>query len=53
MIPVNGDYLLDSSVAVRILRGDEGVRRRFVDADEVIRPAIVVGELLYGAIRSL
>lgn len=48
-------YLLDTDTCIAFLRGREpGLRRRFaaLTASEIIAPAPVRGELLYGAARS-
>lgn len=49
---MNGNYLLDTSVAVDFLRGVEVIRSRVGAAPGVGISATVLGELLYGAERS-
>ena len=49
---MNGEYLLDASAVIAILRGREGAAERLHDADRVSINSTVVGELYYGALRS-
>jgi tRNA(fMet)-specific endonuclease VapC len=49
---MNGRYLLDTNVIVAFFAGDGGVKKGFVEADEVFLPGIAVGELCYGARKS-
>lgn len=47
-----GRYLLDTSVLVALLRGDDAVRAAIEQAVDVLMPATAVGELYYGALHS-
>ncbi len=49
---MSGEFLLDTSAVIAILRGREGAAERFQDADGVCINATVLGELYYGALRS-
>lgn len=49
----SGDILLDTSVIVDYLRGDERLRARFLASATLYVPFIVLGELWFGAQRSL
>ncbi|HUE74141.1 MAG TPA: type II toxin-antitoxin system VapC family toxin [Pirellulaceae bacterium] len=49
---MNGEFLLDTSAVIAILRGWEGAAERFKDADRISINATVLGELYYGALRS-
>lgn len=47
-----GKYLLDTSVAIAILRGDAQMQSRLLPGRRVCTSITVLGELLTGAIRS-
>jgi len=47
-----GSVLLDTSVVVDYLRGDQNLGRRFAGFAATYVPLIVVGELYYGAHRA-
>jgi len=47
-----GRVLLDTSVIVALLRGDETVAETLQNVDEVFTSIIALGELLYGVRRS-
>jgi tRNA(fMet)-specific endonuclease VapC len=49
---MNGRFLLDTNVVVRLLNGDVNVRRQMDNAEEPLLSTIVVGELFYGAYKS-
>jgi tRNA(fMet)-specific endonuclease VapC len=49
---MNGRYLLDTSVAVALLRNDAAVRSPLVPGRGVCMSITVLGELLFGAARS-
>ncbi len=51
-MPMNGRFLVDTNVVVRLLNGDETVRNRFDTAEEPFLSTIVLGELFYGAYKS-
>lgn len=45
-------YLLDSSVLILSMRGDQPIRDRLAAASKLYLPSIVLGELYYGAFGS-
>jgi len=47
-----GEVLLDTSVIVAHLRGDEALTARLIEADAVYVSVVAVGELCYGALRA-
>ncbi len=49
---MNGEYLLDTNIVIRLLARDAGVQRRVNSAD-IIVPIFALGELFYGAQKSL
>jgi tRNA(fMet)-specific endonuclease VapC len=49
---MNGKCLVDTNVIIRLLRSDERSVALFDNADEIFIPAIVAGELFYGAQNS-
>lgn len=49
---MGGRYLLDSNIVVAFLNGDRNVKELVGKADEIYLPAIVLGELYYGAFNS-
>lgn len=49
---MNGKYLLDTNIVIAIFAGDTNVLERLAHSDEVFLPAIVLGELYYGARKS-
>ena len=51
-MPRSGRYALDTNVAIALLNGEPAVVARWQAADEVVLPAPVLGELLYGAMKS-
>jgi tRNA(fMet)-specific endonuclease VapC len=53
LIVVAGSYALDTNVVIAFLSGDTGVRQRVSEASAVFLPAVVVGELYFGASKSL
>jgi tRNA(fMet)-specific endonuclease VapC len=52
MIPKHGKYLADTNVIIRLLRADEYTIALFNQANRICIPAIVAGELFYGACKS-
>jgi tRNA(fMet)-specific endonuclease VapC len=44
--------LLDTNAVIALFRDDPSAKDKLKDADEVFLPSIVLGELLYGALRS-
>jgi tRNA(fMet)-specific endonuclease VapC len=49
---MNGRYLLDTNIVIALFDEDEKVINRVNQAREVYLPAIVIGELYYGAYYS-
>ena len=50
--PTPGRMAIDSNLAIAILNGESGLAERLEELGEVLLPAPVLGELLYGARRS-
>ncbi|HUA61489.1 MAG TPA: type II toxin-antitoxin system VapC family toxin [Verrucomicrobiae bacterium] len=48
----SGKFLLDTNIAIALLEGDEAVLSNLDQAREVFVPAIVFGELFFGAAKS-
>jgi tRNA(fMet)-specific endonuclease VapC len=48
----NGRFLLDINIVIALLDGDEAVRSNLDQAREVFIPAVVLGELFFGAAKS-
>jgi tRNA(fMet)-specific endonuclease VapC len=49
---MSGKYLLDTNIVIALFANDVAVVEQIRDADEVLIPTIVIGELYYGAQRS-
>jgi len=49
---MNGKYLVDTNVIIRLLNSDQRSVELFDIADEINIPVIVAGELFYGAENS-
>jgi tRNA(fMet)-specific endonuclease VapC len=49
---MSGRYLLDTNIVIALFADEAAVTSRLEDADEVLVPAIVLGELYYGACKS-
>jgi tRNA(fMet)-specific endonuclease VapC len=49
----SGRYVLDTNVAIAVLNGEDAATRYWKAAETVLLPAPVLGELLYGARRSV
>jgi tRNA(fMet)-specific endonuclease VapC len=47
-----GSYLLDTSIVIPYRAGEPAVVELVRQADEVFLPVVVVGELLYGTLKS-
>jgi len=50
---MNGEFLLDTNVVIRLLAHDQAVRRRLDDNADIFVPIFALGELYYGAQKSL
>jgi tRNA(fMet)-specific endonuclease VapC len=48
----DGELLLDTNVVIASFRGDPGARQAIRDAERVLIPVIVLGELLLGALQG-
>ena len=44
--------VLDTNVIIRLLNGNETVRKAIYEMDDIHIPAVVIGELLFGAEKS-
>src|SRR5947209_4875439 len=51
-MPASGSFLLDTNIVIALLAGDETVLSNLDLAREVFVPAIVLGELFFGAAKS-
>ncbi|MGA7876852.1 MAG: PIN domain-containing protein [Desulfoferrobacter sp.] len=50
---MNGRFLIDTNMVIALFRNDPVVLRHFTTQIEVFTPAIVLGEVYYGAYKSL
>ncbi|MEK7289663.1 MAG: type II toxin-antitoxin system VapC family toxin [Planctomycetota bacterium] len=49
---MSGKYLLDTNIVIALFAGDLPVKKHIAKAEEVFIPAIVIGELFFGALKS-
>ena len=49
---MNGKFLLDTNIVVRLLNGDAVIENRMENADEPFLSVVALGELLFGAYKS-
>ena len=49
---MSGRYALDTNIVIALFAGDQSVRERIGNADEVFIPSAVLGELYTGAFQS-
>ena len=49
---MSGKYLLDTNIVIALFAEDPSVQKRIAKAAEVFIPAIVIGELFFGAFKS-
>ena len=49
---MSGSYLLDTNIVIAFFSGESTVMDGFTQADEVLLPSIVLGELVFGARKS-
>jgi tRNA(fMet)-specific endonuclease VapC len=49
---MRGKYLLDTNIVIALFAEDPSVQKRIAKAAEVFIPAIVIGELFFGAFKS-
>jgi tRNA(fMet)-specific endonuclease VapC len=52
LTPKTGRFLLDTNIVIALLQGDDGVLSNLDRAAEVFVPAVVLGELFFGAAKS-
>ena len=50
---MNGRFLLDTNIVIAIFANDPAVCQALTKANEVFVPSIVLGELYYGAYKSI
>jgi len=50
---MNGRYLLDTNIVIALFADEFAVRNRVKDISEIFIPSIVIGELYYGAFKSM
>ena len=50
---MNGRFLLDTNIVIALFAEDTSVQKSLIKAEPVFVPSIVLGELYYGAHRSL
>jgi tRNA(fMet)-specific endonuclease VapC len=50
---VNGKYLLDTNIIISIFSKDPQIHNRLANAEEVFVPCIAIGELYFGAYKSI
>jgi tRNA(fMet)-specific endonuclease VapC len=51
-MPASGRFLLDTNLVIALLEGDDTVLSHLDHAPEVFIPAVVLGELFFGAAKS-
>jgi tRNA(fMet)-specific endonuclease VapC len=51
-MPTSGKFLLDTNIVIALLEGEERVLANLDRASEVFVPAVVLGELFFGAAKS-
>ena len=49
---MNGDYLLDTSIIIKIFNGEKVIVDKIQSFHNIFIPAVAVGELYYGAYNS-
>jgi tRNA(fMet)-specific endonuclease VapC len=49
---MNGNFILDTNIVIAFFGNDAAVKAKIAKASDIYLPAIVVGELYYGAINS-
>jgi tRNA(fMet)-specific endonuclease VapC len=50
---VNGKYLLDTNIIISVFTKDSQIHSRIAKAEEVFVPCISIGELYFGAYKSI
>src|SRR5688572_29511725 len=51
-MPLSGRFLLDTNIVIALLQGEAAVVSHLEHAQEVFIPAVVLGELFFGAAKS-
>ncbi|MGD0898470.1 MAG: type II toxin-antitoxin system VapC family toxin, partial [Thermoguttaceae bacterium] len=49
---MNGSFLLDTNVVIRLLRGDVDIRDRIAQQSRILVPVIAIGEVYFGAMKA-
>ncbi len=49
---MNGKYLFDTNIVIALFADDPDVTGRIAEAEDIFIPAVVIGELFYGAEKS-
>jgi len=49
---MSGSYILDTNIVIALFGNDASVAKEIATVDEIYLPAIVAGELFYGAFNS-
>jgi tRNA(fMet)-specific endonuclease VapC len=49
---MSGSYILDTNIVIALFANDSLVTKEIATVDEIYLPAIVAGELFYGAFNS-
>jgi len=50
---MSGNYLLDTSIIIDLFSGDQQILAHIGEARAVLIPSIAIGELYYGALKSV
>lgn len=50
---MNGRFILDTNIVIALFAEDTSVKKGIMEAEQVFLPSIVLGELYYGAGKSL
>ena len=50
---MNGKYLLDTNIIISLFAKDSQIHDRMAKAEEVFVPCIAIGELYFGAYKSI
>ncbi len=53
MTPMSGRYLLDTNIIIALFADDTAVKEKLAGAEETFVPSIAIGELCYGARKSV
>ena len=49
---MSGKYLLDTNIVIALFAEDPSVQKHIARAGEIFIPAVVIGELFFGAFKS-